>query len=287
MLIRMPPAWGLDKLHDAFAALGTAAPETYWPAGARSREVPEVRRIGLRDLGHALALGWHDFMANRTDVLFLSVIYPLAGLLFAALAAGNSAWQLLFPLASGFALVGPLAAIGLYEMSRRREAGLEVSWLDGFAVLRAPSLPGLALLGAMLLLILALWLVTAELIYDATLGPAPPASLAAFAAELVGRKAGWALIAAGVGAGFVFAAAAFALSVVSFPLLLDRDAGFALAVQTSLRVVRTNPGPMLAWAAIIVAGLVLGSLPLLVGLAITLPVLGHASWHLYRAVVVR
>jgi uncharacterized membrane protein len=285
MLIRMPPAWGIEKLRDVFGAIGTAAPDEYFPAGVDRRAVPRVRRIGLGEVGQALALGWRDFVGNRTDVLFLCIIYPIAGLLFWALAAGNGMLQLIFPLASGFALVGPLAAIGLYEMSRRREAGREVSWLDGFAVLRSPAIGTLALLGVMLLLVLGLWLVTAQAIYDATLGPEPPASLAALAADLTGRAGGRTMMVAGIAAGAAYAAVVFVLTVVSFPLLLDRDVSLATALQTSLEVVRLNPGPMLAWAAIVVGGLVLGSIPLLVGLAVTLPVLGHATWHLYRAVV--
>ncbi len=285
MAIRMPPVWGFDKLRDAFGAIGTATPEDYWSIDARERAAPRVRRIGLVDLWQALGLGWRDFVENRTDVLFLCIIYPVAGLIFAEMAAGSGMLHLIFPAASGFALVGPIAAIGLYEISRRRAAGQSVTWLDGFGVLRSPAIGAIALLGVMLLLILGLWLVTAQAIYDATLGPEPPVSLAAFADSLIGQAAGRTLIVTGVAAGAGYAAIAFVLTVVSFPVLLDRNVDMATAVRTSLEVVRVNPGPMIAWAAIVVAGLVLGSLPLLVGLAVVLPVLGHASWHLYRAVV--
>ncbi len=284
MHIRMPTEWGLDKLHDALGAIGSAPPDEYWSGDAKWRVPPNVRRIGIAEVRTALRLGWRDFTSSRTDVLFLCAIYPLAGILFAVLAADNGMIQLIFPLTSGFALVGPLTAVGLYEMSRRRELGRDVSWLDGFAVLRSPAIGSLAALGAMLLLILALWLATAEAIYDATLGPEPPASLRAFAAALSSTAAGSIMIVTGIVAGAIFAAIAFALSVVSFPVLLDRNVSLAEALQTSLTVVRLNPGPMIAWAAVVVAGLVLGSLPLLVGLAVTLPVLGHSTWHLYRAV---
>ncbi len=284
MHIRMPPEWGFDKLRETFGAIGSAAPDDYWSNDAKWRVAPTVRRIGIADIRKALELGWRDFTNSRTDVLFLCFIYPLAGLLFAGLAAGNGMIQLVFPLASGFALIGPLAAVGLLEMSRRSEMGRHVSWLDTFAVLRSPAIGTLALLGVMLLLILALWLVTAEAIYNATLGPAAPVSLEAFARDLVGRPAGSILVVTGIVAGAIFAVVVFALSVVSFPVLLDRNVTLAEALQTSMTVVRLNPGPMLVWAAVVVGGLVLGSLPLLVGLAVTLPVLGHATWHLYRAV---
>ncbi len=283
MTIRTPPAWGYDRLKDAFGAVGSAAPDEYW--GARRAGVPAVRRIGFDALGRALAAGAREFAANRSDVIFLCVIYPLAGLVFGAMAASGGLLHLLFPLASGFAIVGPFAAIGLYELSRRREAGRDVTWLDALGVIRSPGIGRMTLLGAMLMLILALWLVTAQAIYDLTLGPLPPDSIAGFARTLWATEAGHALVIAGTAAGAVFAAAAFLVSVVSFPVLLDRDVGLETAVTTSLRVVRANPGPMLGWAAIVTGGLVLGSLPLLVGLCVVLPVLGHATWHLYREVV--
>ena len=285
MLIRTPPAWGIDTIRDALASIGSASPEAHFGPRGAAGTTPVVRRINMADLRQALARGIDDFSANRTDVVFLGVIYAVAGLLLAALAAGRGALHLIFPLASGFALIGPLAAIGLYEMSRRREAGRPVTWLDGLAVLRSPAIGQIALLGAALLLVLAAWLVVASLIYDATLGPQPPASLPAFAAAMTGTTAGLTMAALGVAAGAVFAAAVFTLTVVAFPLMLDRHVDVAVAVSTSLRVVAVNPGPMLAWAAIVAGGLVLGSLPLLVGLAVVLPVLGHATWHLYRAVV--
>ena len=285
MLIRTPPAWGIDTIRDALASIGSASPEVHFGPRGAAGTTPVVRRINMADLRQALARGIDDFSANRTDVVFLGVIYAVAGLLLAALAAGRGALHLIFPLASGFALIGPLAAIGLYEMSRRREAGRPVTWLDGLAVLRSPAIGQIALLGAALLLVLAAWLVVASLIYDATLGPQPPASLPAFAAAMTGTTAGLTMAALGVAAGAVFAAAVFTLTVVAFPLMLDRHVDVAVAVSTSLRVVAVNPGPMLAWAAIVAGGLVLGSLPLLVGLAVVLPVLGHATWHLYRAVV--
>jgi uncharacterized membrane protein len=266
-------------------SIGSASPEEYWHTAADRSATPTVRRIGLADLTGALASGLEDFKANRTDVIFVCVIYPIVGLLLARLASGYGLLPLLFPLASGFALVGPLAAVGLNEMSRRREQGGAVRWVDAFGVLRARSIGAIALLGLLLVGIFLLWLVAAQVIYVATLGPAAPVSAAAFARDVLGTEAGWALIVIGVGVGFLFAVLVLAISAVSFPLLLDRDAGIDTAVWTSVRVVAMNPGVMAVWGAIVAALLVVGSLPALVGLAVVLPVLGHATWHLYRRAV--
>jgi uncharacterized membrane protein len=285
MTIQSPPGWGVDQIRLAVGAVGSATPAEYWHTSTDRSAVPAVRRIGIADLRIALTRGLEDFKANRTDVIFLCVIYPVVGLVLGRLASGYGLLPLLFPLASGFALVGPVAAIGLNEMSRRREAGETVRWVDAFGVLRAPSIGAIALLSLLLVGIFLLWLVAAQVIYVATLGPAAPISAAAFARDVVGTSAGWALIAIGVGAGFLFAALVLAISVVSFPLLLDRDVGINTAVWTSVRVVAMNPGMMALWGAIVVVGLVLGSIPALVGLAVVMPVLGHATWHLYRRVI--
>ena len=285
MAIQMPITWGWDRVRDAVHTVGSASPEEYWSGAGRAAGAPAIRRIGLADLRYALARGWDDFGANRSDVIFLCVLYPLVGLLLAWLAAGNRMVPLLFPLAAGFALVGPLAAVGLNEMSRRREQEGVTSWVDAFGVLRAPSIGVIALLGLVLIELFLLWLLAAQAVYDLTLGPEPPASVAAFVRDVFTTGAGWAMIVVGIGVGFLFALAALMISVVSFPLLLDRNVGLDVAVGTSVRAVLANPGTMAVWGLIVACGLVIGSLPFLLGLAVVLPVLGHATWHLYRRVV--
>jgi uncharacterized membrane protein len=219
--------------------------------------------------------------------MFLCIMYPLAGLVLAWLAFDHDLLPLLFPLASGFALVGPVAAVGLYEISRRREQGVDITWADAFGVVRAPAFGAILMLGLLLLAIFLLWLAAAYGIYLVTLGPEPPASIGAFVRDVFTTGAGWALIVVGVAVGFLFALLVLTISVVSFPLLLDRDVGLYAAVATSVRAVATNPVPMAAWGLIVAGGLVLGSLPVLLGLIIVMPVLGHATWHLYRKVVPR
>ena len=285
MTIRTPPAWGFDTISAAISAIGQGAPDDVWRGDANRSAIPQVRRIGLDAIGRALALGWRDFSENRTDVLMVCMIYPIVGLLFGLLAAGSGLLQLLFPLVSGFALVGPFAAVGFYEMSRRRERGLQVTWLDGIGVLRSPAIGSVALLGSAILLLLALWLVVANLIYVATMGPEPPVSLTGLVAAVVNTNAGRTLALVGIATGAGFAAATLLLTVVAFPILLDRGIGVPAALQISLRVVATNPLPMLVWAVVVAALLALGSLPALIGLAVVLPVLGHATWYLYRETV--
>ena len=252
---------------------------------AQQVAMPEVRRIEVADLRDALAKGWQDFMACRSDVIFLCIFYPLAGLILAWSAFNYAFVPLLFPLVSGFALLGPVAAVGLYEMSRRREQGASVGWGDAFGVLATPQFGAIVVLGLCLLGIFLLWLITAHTIYRATMGQEGIVSLSAFYHDVFATEAGRELILVGVGVGFFFALLVLAISVVSFPMLLDRKVGLYTAVATSLRACMVNPVPMAVWGLIVAAGLALGSLPVLLGLVVVIPVLGHATWHLYRKVV--
>jgi uncharacterized membrane protein len=244
-----------------------------------------VRKIGLADLKDAIAKGVDDFMSMPTHLAFLGLIYPLFGVGLGALSFSSNALPLLFPLVSGFALVGPVAAIGLYELSRRRELGMDTSVGHVFDVLRSPSLPAILALGAVLMVILVLWLFAAKALYQSLYGVMAPESYTGFVHEVLTTRRGWTMIVLGHAIGFVFALVAFSIGVVSFPLLLDRDVGAICAVQTSIRAVLANPRTMALWAAMIAALLMIGSAPLLVGLAVVMPILGHASWHLYRRTV--
>jgi uncharacterized membrane protein len=244
-----------------------------------------VRTIKLADLKDALRKGIDDFSAMPSYAVFLCLIYPIVGLIAGRLAIGYDVLPLLFPLAAGFALVGPFAAIGLYEMSRRREQGLDISWRHVFDVRYSPSFGAILALGLLLTVVFLIWLAVAQGIYIATFGYPPAASIPDFFRQVLTTPAGWTLIIVGNGAGFLFAVLVLTVSVVAFPLLLDRDVGAAVAVLTSVRVVLANPVTMAVWGLIVAALLVIGSIPFLFGLAVVMPVLGHASWHLYRKAV--
>jgi uncharacterized membrane protein len=253
-------------------------------AGTRPAH-PVVRKIGLADLRDALAKGADDFYAMPTHAIFLCIIYPFVGFALARLAFGYSILPLLYPLASGFALVGPIAALGLYELSRRREAGLETSATRAFDVFESSSIGAVAVLGILLLIIFVVWVAVADAIYVANFGYASPPSVGAFLKDVLTTRPGWNLIIVGNGLGLLFAILVLTISVVSFPLLLDRDVGAAVALLTSIRAVAHNPLTMMVWGLIVAALLVVGSLPLFFGLTVVMPLLGHATWHLYRKVV--
>ena len=247
--------------------------------------LPVVRKIAMSDLREVLAKGIDDFWAFPTHVIFLSIIYPIIGLVLAGFTLSYHLLPLLFPLAAGFALVGPFAAIGLYELSRRRELGLDVSSRDVFGALRSHSTDGIIALGLLLLLIFVLWVAVAQAIYVANFGYAPALLIPDFLSRVFTTQAGWTLIIVGNGVGFLFAAAVLTISIVAFPLLLDRDVGAVVAVLTSVRAVVRNPLTIATWGLIVATLLVIGSLPLFVGLAVIMPVLGHSTWHLYRKLV--
>lgn len=248
-------------------------------------ELPVIRSIDPADLKEVLRQGLDDFWAMPTHVIFVSLIYPLVGLVLGRAALGYDFIPLLYPLAAGFALIGPFAAIGLYELSRRRESGLDTHWKHMFDVFRSPSIGAILTLGLILLVLFLVWIAVANAIFAANFPSDRPMPLAEFVQAVLYTPPGRNLIIVGNVVGFLFAVLAFTISVVSFPLLLDRHASAPVAVFTSVRAVLKNPLTMALWGLIVAAALLIGSLPLFVGLAVVMPILGHSTWHLYRRVV--
>ena len=247
----------------------------------------KLRRIEPADCFAALAEGFDDAVEMPTYPAFVGLFYALAGVTLVSLSSFANALQLAFPLAAGFALIGPFVAVGLYEMSRRRELGLETSWRDCFATLRSPALPSILALGLLLLAIFVAWIGAAQLVYVHIYSADPPAAAIPFLRDVVTTGRGWLLIAVGGAIGFCFAVLALCLSVISFPLMLERDVGLVPAIGASLRLARENPAAVALWGAIVAASLVVASIPLFIGLAVAMPALGHATWRLYRRAVER
>ncbi len=279
-----PLSWSAREIGIVGRHIGAAAGHVGHDTGDLA--FPRVRHVPVYELREVLREGWDDFAACRTDVIFLCVLYPVIGFLLAWIAFDRNLLPLLFPVMSGFALVGPVAAVGLYEMSRRREMGLRPDWADAFAVTKNASFGAILALGLMLGALFLVWILAAHGIYFATMGAEAPASIGSFIGDIFTTAGGWALLIVGCAVGFLFAALVLATSVVSFPLLLDRDVGLPVAVITSMRVTAANPVTVAVWGLIVTAGLVIGSIPFFLGLIVVMPVLGHATWHLYRRAVV-
>ena len=282
--IRNPIEWSLDQIKGA-SRHSAAIARTLVAGEAHDTALPAVNVIEISDLKEAIARGIDDFKACRTDVLALSIVYPVAGLLLWWTATNYSMLHLLFPLVSGFALLGPVAAVGLYEMSRQRELGKPVSWADAFEVVKSPAFGSILILGLILVSIFLLWLAAAHAIYAMYLGPDAPASVSAFLRQVFTTPEGVAMAMTGIATGFFFALGVFSISAVSFPMLLDRNPGLSKAVVTSVRAVVANPRTMAVWGLIVAGTLFVASLPALLGLVVAVPVLGHATWHLYRKLV--
>lgn len=246
-----------------------------------------VRKISTKDLDWALREGWNDFQAKRGDLIFVALLYPAIGLIAAAFALNDAALPLVFPFAAGLSIFGPAAASGFYELARRREAGLESSWRHFFDPMRGKQGSTILMLTIGLGVLFLLWLGAAYTIYAATLGPDFPSGVGNFLRRVFTTPAGWTLIIVGNLVGAVFAVVTLMTTLVSFPMAVDRDVDPGHAVETSLRAVAANPGTVAGWGLRVGALLVLGALPAFIGLAVVLPTLGYATWHLYTRMVER
>jgi uncharacterized membrane protein len=262
----------------------TTTPSTFMSTDTPS---PKLRRIGETDLNWALAEGWKDFKDRRGDLVVLALIYPVVGLVAAALSFNTRLLPMFFPLVAGMSILGPAVASGFYELARRREAGLEAGWVHFLDPLRGRSRTPLAVLTAGLAVLFVAWLIVASLIYAATLGAGGAVDAGDFLNRLFTTPRGWAMIVIGNLAGFAFAAITLVATLISFPMVVDKPVDAGTAVAASIRAVRENPKVTASWGLRVAALLALGCIPLFVGLAVVLPVLGYATWHLYTRLVER
>ena len=252
-----------------------------------SAALPEIRRIGAADLRWALAAGWKDFREMRGDLLFLGLLYPVVCLVAVVVTFNDPLLPLFFPLVAGLSIAGPAVASGFYELARRREEGRDASWWHFLDPLNGRSRLPLALLTLGLAVLFVAWLGVAYAIYDATFGAGAPLRVSDFLGRLLTTRAGWELIVLGNLAGLVFAILALVFAVVSFPLVVEKPVDAGTAVRTSLKAVRENPRQVFGWGLRVAGLLFLGTLPAAIGLAVVLPWLGYATWHLYTRLVVR
>ena len=245
---------------------------------------PIVRRISIADVAEALGQGLRDFQAMPFYGLIFGALYAVGGILIVLSVTALGMGYLAYPLAAGFALLGPFVAIGLYEVSRRREMGQPLSLQDIWHTMKSRSEIGW--MAFVTLFIFIIWMYQVRLLVALFLGlNASFPSLHQFIVQVLTTNEGLLFLMIGNIVGGILSLVLFSLTVVSFPLLLERDVDFVTAMITSVRAVVTSPVPMIGWAAVIVVLLILSALPFFLGLVLTLPVLGHATWHLYRRIV--
>ncbi len=255
------------------------------PRNPPGSTMPTIRDITLKDVGDALAAGLRDFQAAPLYGMLLGAVYAIGGIVLVVLVAWMGASYLAYPLAAGFALIGPFVAVGLYEVSRRRELGLPISWGALFSVVFGQGKREMGWMAFVTLFIFIVWMYQVRLLLALFLGFSSFGTMREFLGMLLSTPEGLMFLVVGNAVGAVLALVLFSLTVISFPLLLDRDLDFITAMITSVQTVLRNPVPMLTWGLIIVVDLVFSAIPMFLGLIFTLPVVGHATWHLYRRAI--
>jgi uncharacterized membrane protein len=259
-----------------------------------------VRSLTNADVRWALNQGWDDFKAKRGDLIVLPFIYALVGVLVSLLAFNVNLLPLVFPLVSGFALLGPAAAVGYFELARRREVGVDSRWRHFLDPIMGRSRTPIAALTIMLVLLFITWVGAAYMIYGATIGTLEPTTPIGFGLvklapvtpddfvrDLFGTRQGLEMIIVGNLFGAIFAVVTLAVSAFSFPMVVDKDVDPLVAVLTSVKAFQRSPVVMIGWGIRVAVILFLAALPLFVGLMVALPVLGYATWHLYTRAVER
>jgi uncharacterized membrane protein len=254
---------------------------------ARSKQIP-VRTITNDDLRFALRQGFEDFRTFRGDIILAGLVYTLIGIAAVVMTTSSPLMPFFLPVVAGVGLLGPIAAVGFYELADRREEGdKDLHWYNFLDVRKRSTVDDMGIVAGLLLAIFFLWLLAAGILYAVLFGWTAPATIPQFLGMVFGTPRGWALIVAGLVVGAIFGWIVLALSVASLPMLVDCDVSAPQAVSASWRAAHANKGEMVRWGLIVLGLLVLGSIPLFVGLAFVLPWLGYSTWHLYTRLIDR
>lgn len=249
------------------------------------KPAPKVQTINTGDIVDSLEKGLRDFAAAPLYGLFFGGIYAFGGMLIVLAASALDLGYISYPLAVGFALIGPFVAVGLYEVSRRREKGEPLGWSSVLGVVVAQRRRETGWMAFVTLFVLIMWMYQVRILIALFIGLRAPTSLDGFIQVVLGTPEGLMFLAVGHLIGAFMALVLFSLTVVSFPLLLDREVDFVTAMITSVRTVFTNPVPMIGWAFVLMVVLMIAIGPFFLGLFVALPILGHTTWHLYRKLV--
>jgi uncharacterized membrane protein len=255
-------------------------------SGGRQPFIPEVRAVSVADIRASLAEGISDFIRAPAFGFFFGGIFALGGICITlALTAWDRPW-LIYPFAIGFPLIGPFAAVGLYEVSRRLESGRPLAWSAVLSVLWAQRRRELSWMAFVVLFVFWIWMYQVRLWMALILGRMSFATFEKFLTVLFTTWQGWTFLIVVHLVGGALALIMFSLTVISIPLLMQRDIDFVTAMLTSIRAVLASPLVMLGWGAIVTLAVIVACLPFFLGLLLVLPILGHATWHLYRRAVV-
>ena len=264
------------------------ATNTMTREAARGRIQIPIRKISNDDLSASLRQGLDDFMTFRGDIIFAGLIYTVIGLAAVVMTTRMPLMPFFLPVVAGIGLLGPVAAVGFYELARRREAGeTNIHWFNFLDVRKRPSVDDMGIVAGLLLAMFFVWLLAAGALYAFIFGWATPDSVGDFVRMVFTTPRGWALIVSGAVAGAIFGWLVLTLSVASLPMLVDCDVSAADAVSASWRAAHANKSEMMRWGLTVLALLVLGSIPAFVGLAFVLPWLGYSTWHLYTKLIDR
>ncbi|MEL6435556.1 MAG: DUF2189 domain-containing protein [Pseudomonadota bacterium] len=255
------------------------------PARKPVSMMPDVNELTVDDLKDALAKGWADFRRAPQFGIFFALAYVLGGLLIVqSLFVWEQSWMI-YPVMIGFPLIGPFAAVGLYEVSRRLASGEPLAWNEILQVIRIQSSREMAWMAFVMLFIFWIWMYQVRLLVALFLGRLSFSTLERFTEVVFTTSNGLWFLAVGHVVGAFLAIIMFSVTVVSIPMLLDRNVDFVTAMVTSVKTVFASPMVMIGWGLLVTLAVILSMMPAFLGLLITLPVLGHATWHIYTKAV--